>query len=443
MSLERYVELYAALIGVDEAARGETLAALGSTPSELEALTQRWQSPLAYDPETSRRFDALIMQRLGPICADAPPLSFDDYLELAVLSCTGQDPQPRLDALGLDMRAYYFRGYEWKTRFAEDTRLGAYFRIKQNLAIAAFGKEKSALPEPAPASIVWANRCPQCGAHKVTESRTAYIYCDYCSRLFDYDWSRARDELFGVDPAAVFQAIVDGARAEIRASFAAEDWDTYREAWRWVYGVDVELFPDSWSPRATEPAYREAIVDFSVETCFLEARDPALRRAKTLNARAFETPGDRREREPLLAHWAALAEAMNVRALAYERAGVFALHPDQLTPERFARINLGHSIAPLLEAARPDAREALLDESGFRRQAVEVPPAELHPSTCGRCGGRLLVADGAKRTLCEDCGEMLDAERPRFPCPSCGSPVVLAKSDELSCAYCEARFTRT
>ncbi len=94
----------------------------------------------------------------------------------------------------------------------------------------------------------------------------------------------------------------------------------------------------------------------------------------------------------------------------------------------------------VLDQAPADAREALLDASGFRRHVVEIPPPELHRSTCGRCGGRLLAPDGATHTLCEQCGEIFDAARPRFACPSCGATVIAAQGQHLHCAYCETRF---
>lgn len=440
MSLERYVELSVAVIGVEGSARDEALRALGSSSRQWEALAQQWQPRLAVDAELSRRYDELMLARLASGCAGAPVLSFDDYVELAALSSAGEDTEPLLDRLQLDMRGFYFRGYEWKARFAEDQRLGACFRVKVMLRSAACGREPRALAGPAAAATVWAEQCPECGAHKITEARTAYIYCDYCSTLFDYDWNRATRDLDGLDPEAVFHAIVDGARSEIRAAAKAKDWDAYRDAWRWVYGLDIEVSPSGWSPRIGEPKYRDAIIEFSVESCVVAHLDPELARANEAAERAAKG-GRGRKGGAWIAHWQRVADQIAARARAYERNGLLARHPDGFTAERFVRVNLGIAVGRLLQTAPPEARNALLEASGFRRRAIVVELPALQRSSCGRCGGALLVADGATRTLCEQCGEVLDAARPRFICPGCGAGVLFAGTEDLCCAYCETRFT--
>lgn len=35
--------------------------------------------------------------------------------------------------------------------------------------------------------IVRKVRCPSCSAPKITKARTAYVYCDYCGQLMDWD----------------------------------------------------------------------------------------------------------------------------------------------------------------------------------------------------------------------------------------------------------------
>ncbi len=155
MSLERYVQLSVALVGVDDAARAAVLAKLGSSTREWQALGRKWQLCMASDADVSKRYDELMRQQLRAGCAGAPQLGFDEYVELSALSTAGQDLQPLLDELGLDLRGFYFRGYEWKARFAEDTRLGAYFRIRTMLRAASFGRIRTRCRTP--------HALPSCG----------------------------------------------------------------------------------------------------------------------------------------------------------------------------------------------------------------------------------------------------------------------------------------
>jgi len=99
------------------------------------------------------------------------------------------------------------------------------------------------------------------------------VYCDYCGALFDYDIALAREANAGSSDEAIFALLVDAVRPEIQRAFAAKDDAAYRAAWRWPYEMDMQLCPVGWSPRAGDPAYRKAMVDFSVETCVIHNRN--------------------------------------------------------------------------------------------------------------------------------------------------------------------------
>jgi hypothetical protein len=98
------------------------------------------------------------------------------------------------------------------------------------------------LAPPAVARFVRSTRCHHCGGAKRTEPRTAYVYCDYCGVLYDYDTNKAETDYGDL---ALFQILVDGVRAQIRAAYARQDWVAYRAAWRWPYEMDMTIFPDS------------------------------------------------------------------------------------------------------------------------------------------------------------------------------------------------------
>src|SRR5512147_2715362 len=58
---------------------------------------------------------------------------------------------------------------------------------------AGLPKAGDAIPESLKAHSRFIKRvsCPQCGAPKSRPSTTAYIYCDYCGSLMDYDFRMA------------------------------------------------------------------------------------------------------------------------------------------------------------------------------------------------------------------------------------------------------------
>jgi LSD1 subclass zinc finger protein len=363
-------------------------------------------------------------------------------VETTIMGHEGAPPTESAEHLGVSEAAFYAAGYDWQDRFEENPKLRSVFDVRVHLGFAerqAGGAP--ALPEPKEAAIVWKRACPRCGAYKRTDPRTAYVYCDYCAQLFDYDWELAKDALFGLDPAAMFNTLVDGVRQEIRDAFKKKDWDRYREAWRWAYERDMALMPQTWSPRVRDVSYREAMSEWSAATCVVRNTDEPLRAAFGALGAATEQLGDRRDERALLEYFAVAEQVNDVITRTYAAAGLFESHPDGLDEAAFRRVQTATDLRELLQTADGPARQALLEASDLGREAVQVPAVSTTRSTCGGCGAALLVVDDATRLLCESCGLLLDAEARRFPCVSCGAPVVLTPGkSEIDCGYCQAHF---
>ena len=64
---------------------------------------------------------------------------------------------------------------------------------KQPVFSVGIPKEGQAVPESLKAHSKFIKRvsCPQCGAPKSKPSTTAYVYCDFCGSLMDYDFRMA------------------------------------------------------------------------------------------------------------------------------------------------------------------------------------------------------------------------------------------------------------
>src|SRR5579859_4281919 len=103
--------------------------------------------------------------------------------------------------------------------------------------------------------------CVVCGAPKKLPTITAYVYCDYCASLVDYDLRRACEG--DTAPGPAYAATVNATQAESRAALAAGDRDAYRDLQRKVYAAYVANVPMAVSHRArNDAAYLATYVSY-------------------------------------------------------------------------------------------------------------------------------------------------------------------------------------
>jgi hypothetical protein len=118
--------------------------------------------------------------------------------------------------------------------------------------MALFGKKPSAVPQPsAPPTIAETLQqvvqtagkpslfalsdfvkqvdCSRCGAPKRLPSRTAYLYCDHCGALVDYDFRMANLDTNAGITNTVFHQLIAPLKMELTRARAIGDKDCYRE----------------------------------------------------------------------------------------------------------------------------------------------------------------------------------------------------------------------
>jgi hypothetical protein len=116
------------------------------------------------------------------------------------------------------------------------------------------------LPESLKAHSQFIKRvnCSQCGAPKSLPSTTAYLYCDYCGALMDYDFRLANANTNAGLTNTVFHRLIALVQAPMAQARARGDRDAYRELYRQVYIQWVQECPMAVSPRAkSDKAFRD------------------------------------------------------------------------------------------------------------------------------------------------------------------------------------------
>jgi hypothetical protein len=116
-------------------------------------------------------------------------------------------------------------------------------------------------------------QCTNCGAPKKLPSTNAYVYCDYCGSLADYDLHRACET--DTMPGPEYTRLVNGLQPQLKAARAAGDSGQYRDLQRQVFAAWVENVPKAVSHRAKgDDTYRERLIAYLAECGVDRAFDP-------------------------------------------------------------------------------------------------------------------------------------------------------------------------
>jgi DNA-directed RNA polymerase subunit RPC12/RpoP len=290
--------------------------------------------------------------------------------------------------------------------------------------------------------------CEVCGAPKKLPTVTAYVYCDYCASLIDYDLRRACET--DARPGPEYAATVNATQAAARQAVAAGDRETYRELQRKVYAAYVENVPMAVSHRAkNDPGYRAAYVNFMAESALARAFDPAAQALENeMKQRVIGIRYGGAMMSPTIApdsFWPVvdtLEKQLSNSREVYRSARLAELDPDHAEhlTGKFAWSSFCQGWLGMLPA---DTAEHLLDRAGLKNEYVPIQPHDGQPRHCGGCGGEFTALPGAKAVVCEGCGRTMDLASAEILCASCGATITLpAGADGTACPFCQSRVER-
>ena len=109
-------------------------------------------------------------------------------------------------------------------------------------------------------------KCNICGANKVNEISTSYIYCDYCGSLMGYDIEMLQGEakeIFSVNnlshaPQQKFLKFTQ----ELGTAIKGKDKDQFIELQLQLTEIEFDLYKKRFSPKIKQPAFRKKFIDF-------------------------------------------------------------------------------------------------------------------------------------------------------------------------------------
>jgi len=294
--------------------------------------------------------------------------------------------------------------------------------------------------------------CSRCGAPKRLPSKTAYLYCDHCGALVDYDFRLANLGTNAGYTNTVYRQIVAPVQPDLDRARAFQDKDRYRELNKGVFAEWLRQCPQAASPRvASDADFRDRMASYITECTVVRDFDPDLAMLDVKFNMALR--GLKRRPTPAGQPWRVSDEIWQVATLFKEQMeatykllderGVLAMDPDEAPPGVPIRMELPtfcQGWIPHLEQAQADYLLAMFGLTGEYRR-VDVADAEMRK--CGGCGDELTVLPDARAVVCESCGRKLDIAGGQTPCQTCGAPLSFPLGvSRIECPYCHSETHR-
>ncbi len=289
-------------------------------------------------------------------------------------------------------------------------------------------------------------RCKQCGGSRSTPYKTAYVYCDFCGSLTDWDFQKACATAGSARPGPAYEALQRKEQAVQDEARRAGDVLSFEASIRRVFDAYIDAAPGGLSPRIKEPEYREAQLTYMTRCYTAAGLDEDCRRRELAMQGAVKglqwRPGFGTTKVEPSSFRTLLDTFLDHNARFLEVSEPFLDdNPDGADNALLRRIGasaFAQGWLPYLDKAEQDAMIQRLDLDG---SYIDVPDVATTTRHCGGCARELRVVDGAKRVLCEDCGHLNDVEHPEIPCTGCGSPFSVQWSKKrFACPSCSTEL---
>ncbi len=268
-------------------------------------------------------------------------------------------------------------------------------------------------------------QCPCCGSAKVTPSATAYLYCDYCGTLIDWDFRIACEASGSALPGPVYEALVDRLNPAQERALAAGDREGYRETLVQLFEAHFDACPASYSPRLGDPEYRQALLDYTVDSYLEAAFDPETKSLEKAMDAAVGALDWSDGMDVGAAGFLAMVDAFESHSRRWIEltTPLMDRFPDHTDPGLAMRMAGSIFIQGWLPYLDDRSRDQMLARFDLQGEYTELQPVDTRQTRCGGCGGPLAVVKGARRVVCEGCGRTNDIERGEITCHGCGGRV--------------------
>jgi DNA-directed RNA polymerase subunit RPC12/RpoP len=293
--------------------------------------------------------------------------------------------------------------------------------------------------------------CARCGAPKQLPSRTAYVYCDHCGSLTDYDFRIANVDTNAALTNQVFAYLVGPVQPTLDICAATGDKERYRSLITPVFAEWVRQCPQANSPQATSnPQFQQRQVNYLVECMVAREFDTSARQvglqlvAATRALQRIPQPdGSYRVGDGIWQVAALFKRQMEMGYKLLADQGVLELDPEQAPVSVWLHMEYTVFCQNWLPKLPPADADRFLDFFGLKGEYTKMKVITTETKKCGGCGDELKTVPGAQAVVCESCGKKLDIAGGEVPCQNCGAPASFpVRTSTIDCPYCHTATHR-
>src|SRR5215471_9360269 len=245
--------------------------------------------------------------------------------------------------------------------------------------------------------------CSRCGAPKRLPSKTAYLYCDYCGSLVDYDFRLANSGTNAGLTNTVFHQLIAPVQPDLDRARAVGDTGRYRELLRGVYTEWLRECPQAASPRVkSDEDFRDRMAAYCAESQLRKDFDPSLAvLEQQMNAVIATLQRRPNGTGPWLVSdgiWQVAAMFKELIDKGYQMlgaAGVLAMDPDEAPPGVPVRMEYSTFCQGWIPHLPPRDVDRFLAIFGLTAEYARVNVTGTVTKRCGGCGDELATLPGA------------------------------------------------
>ncbi|MBL8065151.1 MAG: hypothetical protein JNM34_04745 [Chthonomonadaceae bacterium] len=301
------------------------------------------------------------------------------------------------------------------------------------------------------AQLVKKTNCHTCGAAKTLAPKTAYVYCDFCGSLTDYDFQKACENPQSAMPGPAYEQLIHETNADAQLARRTRDKEAFLAIQRRLFDRWVDLCPNAVSPRAKQDErYRKELVEYMAQTATINEFDEtyqqyAAKVAEQVKGIAWEGmyPRVTARGDTFWPLYETVSQQLEHSYSILRPAGVLDLHPDGAPESLQRRMTMSMFCQGWLPTLGPADSEKMVERAGLKGEYSVLEPVETSTRHCGGCGGDLQSLPGSKVMLCEDCGTKIDVSSPEVNCKNCAGMISFPVGvNRLQCPYCKSEAQR-
>ena len=334
--------------------------------------------------------------------------------------------------------------FKWKRRRASSVTISIDIPYSSNeYKLPAISKNNVALVKRA--------NCSRCGAAKALPSLTAYIYCDCCGALIDYDF---RIATFSKDIElinATFRRYAGIVQNQLTQAKTQNNQDLSRVLYRHIFSEWIKECPMAVSPRAkNDPDFRLRLLNYLTECQvtrdFDHAQQSYSKQMDELKSALQHIPveGERWQAGGPFWEYAELFKTQTDAAqVLFHELKIDQIDPDLAPSEVALRIEYSSFCQTWLPHLSEEAGERLLKFFDLPGEYDEAQSLQTERRQCSACGSILNIVLGAQVAVCEACGITIDAASQPLSCRTCEarlSPPV--GTQPIICPFCKTENSR-